>query len=116
MYIGGGQSGWFFFAADGTYGARVVWPLPLLTPAKFISNMSLETKLVPEISSSLGIAEYLFREDAFDPVTRIRRERCSKRSQGAQPANWTLRKPPPLETNSLKQNGSAFSFESVVAR
>jgi hypothetical protein len=114
MYIGVGQSDELVFEGNGTYGARVVWPLPLLTPAKFISNMSLETKLVPEISSSLGIAEYLFREDAFDPVTRIRRERFYKRSQGAQPANWTLRKPPPLETNSLTQNASAFSFESVV--
>lgn len=114
MYIGVGQSDELVFEGNGTYGARVVWPLPLLTPAKFISGISLETKLEPaEINLFVG-AEYLFREDAFDPVTRIRRGRFYKRCQGAQPANWTLKKPPPLEVNSRTQDEKAFSFESVV--
>lgn len=114
MFIGVGKQDELIFEGVSNYGARVIWPLPLLTPAKFAFNTSLNTRLVPDVNSSLENSEYLFREDAFDPVTRIRRGRFYKRNQGSQPARWTLRKPPPIEVNSRTEDVDAYTFSSVV--
>lgn len=114
MFIGVGRHDELVFEGTGVYGARVVWPLPLLTPAKFVFNMSLSTQLVPDVNVSLEKSGYLFREDAFDPVTRIRRGRFYKRHEGAQPERWTLRKPPPMEVNARTEDVDAYTFSSIA--
>lgn len=73
MYIGIEQSSEMVFEGNSFDRAHLVWPLPLLTPAKF-SSVSVQSMSPTEIGS-YGISEYIFREDAFDPVTRIRRGR-----------------------------------------
>jgi len=60
--------------------ARPVHPAPVITPAKFIAS-SLEPI---EAHSSDDVFGYRFREDSFDPISRIRRGRfyLSGSSQG----------------------------------
>ncbi len=79
MYIGVEPSNGMVFEGSGTYGAKTLWPLPLLTPAKFVSGYSEGDSFVVEEIDSTTLAEYLFREDSFDLVTRIRRGRFYKR-------------------------------------
>lgn len=58
------------YEVNGNYG-RPVWPTPVITPAKFIfpSNEKLEAE------TSSNVFGYRFREDSFEPTTRIRRGR-----------------------------------------
>lgn len=114
MYIGIGESDQLVFEGSSTYGAYVIWPRPLLTPAKFVFDVSSETQLTPAEISSFVSAEYLFREDAFDPVTRIRRGRFYKRKQGAQPEHWTVMVSPPLAADTLLLQKRAVTFEPLI--
>lgn len=114
MYIGVAESDELVFEGNNTYGARIVFPLPLLTPVKFIYKPSLETELVPGVIESFVISEYLFREEAFDLVTRVRRGRIYKRKQVAQPENWTVMVTTPLAGASLLQTKRAVTFEPLA--
>lgn len=82
------------YEGDGHYG-RAVWPTPVITPAKFA--FPSEGPLKAETSSNpFG---YRFREDSFDPVSRIRRGRfyCAGNSQ---PQPWRVSPHPgrPIES------------------
>jgi hypothetical protein len=70
----------------------LVWPTPILTPAIFLDSTAKEFS-----SANVGDpVTYYFREDAFDPVSRIRRGRFYKYS-GTSGANWYVL-PSPLVT------------------
>jgi HEPN domain-containing protein len=109
MYLGIAESTELVFEGNGTYGARVVWPSPLLMPANFSSIT--EPKIFPAMIESSGISTYLFREDSFDPVTKIRRGRFYKKSP-SQPGNWTVMVAPPLAANAIVQEQRAYTFLS----
>ncbi len=80
------------YEGDNNYGAHLVWPTPILTPAIFLDSTAKEFT-----SAKVGDpVTYYFREDAFDPVSRIRRGRFYKYS-GASGANWYVL-PSPLVT------------------
>lgn len=113
MYIGICESEDLVFEGNGTYGAQVVWPRPLLMPAKLISSISLDSELVPARIDATVSSEYLFREDDFDFVTRIRRGRFYKRRQIGQPENWTVMVSPPLAADSILLNKRGVSFEPI---
>src|SRR5687767_14798624 len=73
------------------YG-RAVLPSPVLTPAWIISKKGDVVDL-PE--SATWLHTVIFREDSFDPVTRIRRGRLFKRADGqAQPFKWQIQAHP----------------------
>lgn len=113
MYIGVDESEELVFEGSGTHGASVVWPRPLLIPAKFVSNLSLEAKLEPARVESLLGSEYLFRGDDFDFVTRIRRGRFYKRRAVAQPEDWMVMISPPLHTVTATLKKRGISYESI---
>jgi hypothetical protein len=62
------------FEGDSNYGAHLVWPVPVLTPAQFIDSSAKKFDGV----QAGNIVTYYFREDMFDPVSRIRRGRFYK--------------------------------------
>jgi len=76
----------FVYEGISEYGAHLVWPMPVMTPAKFADSTS--EKFDPAQSARVGDVTYYFREDLFDPVSRIRRGRFYK-AVGSQ-ANWTV--------------------------
>ncbi|MDB5975069.1 MAG: hypothetical protein JWR07_1829 [Nevskia sp.] len=72
--------------AEGpTHGGRILWPHPIVTLATLIHS-DLDLQKI-EIEANLYAAPLLFREEYFDPVTRIRRGRLY-RNQGNQPSMW----------------------------
>lgn len=80
------------YEGEHSYGAHLLWPTPILTPAAFLDSTAKEFS-----SANIGSpVTYYFREDAFDPVSRIRRGRFYKYS-GASGVNWYVL-PSPLVT------------------
>lgn len=57
------------FEGIDKYGAHLVWPLPVMTPAKFAHSADEKFEAATEKNP------IYFREDSFDPVSRIRRGR-----------------------------------------
>lgn len=73
------------FEGDSTYRAHLVWPVPVLTPALFLDSSAKEFSNL----QTGNPVTYYFREDMFDPVSRIRRGRFYKYA-GSSGANWTV--------------------------
>lgn len=80
------------YEGDSTYGVRLVWPTPVLTRAKLLDSTA------KEFSDAGGHSpiKLFFREDSFDPVSRIRRGRFYK-NLGSSGARWQAL-PNPLVT------------------
>jgi hypothetical protein len=113
MYIGVEQSNGMVFEGSSTYGAKTLWPMPILTPAKFVFDYSESNSLVADEIDLTMVAPYLFREDSFDLVTRIRRGRFYKRRPVAQPENWMVMIDPSVPVEMYPKQQRAVSFESV---
>lgn len=77
----------FVFEGDSEYGAHLVWPRPVITLAKFVK--ATDESLVPATENSIG--HCCFREDFFDPVSRIRRGRFYQSTGGT--TTWQVLKP-----------------------
>ena len=74
VYEGSGMSG------------HAIWPSPIILPAVFT------TSLIDHISASDGKLDplsYIFREDSFDPLSRVRYGRLYRAGEG-QPAQWSV--------------------------
>ena len=86
------------YEVSGNYG-RPVWPTPVITPAKFVfpSDETLNAE------SSSNVFGYRFREDSFDPITRIRRGRfyCA---DGAQPKQTRVSHHPAMPLESIAKD------------
>ena len=83
--IGVDESRGLVFEGDYYYGAHLVWPVPMMTPAQFLDSSAKEFSS-PHAGNSVT---YYFREDMFDPVSRIRRGRFYK-FVGSKGENWTV--------------------------
>lgn len=80
-----------FYEGDYNRG-HGIWPSPVLSIA---TVLRAEGELVAEANDLLS-AKLVFREDSFDPVTRIRRGRLYK-NPGTQPQEWFVQKHPAYE-------------------
>lgn len=76
------------FEGESEHGAHLVWPWPVMTLAKFVK--STDGALSPATNSDIG--HCYFREDYFDPVSRIRRGRFYQATGNISP--WTVMQPP----------------------
>jgi len=75
-----------------------IWPAQFFSVATVLRLEDDRTSI--PMTTSLGNARLLFREDYFDPVTRIRRGRFYNRNDGAQPQFWTVQAHPALPSDS----------------
>lgn len=107
MFIGIDRDSEIVFEGNNYYGAHIVWPSPMLTPAKFI--LASDNQVLPARYDTY--TSYLFREDTFDPVTRVRRGRFYKSNQ-TQPERWTVMISPPMSADSFIQQKTAFTYFS----
>lgn len=73
-------------AEGNEYRSRSLWPQPFVSLATILRDPT-DLLRIPA-KESLDTAPLLFREDTFDPVTRIRRGRLYRNSGGTQPKNW----------------------------
>lgn len=93
MLVYEGKSGW----------GRGVWPTPVITAAAVVNSGEKDIKGA-DVNDLLSVP-LVFREDAFDPVSRIRRGRFYERNT-SQPVRWQVYPHPALpgeerETNKL---------------
>ncbi len=89
MHIGIDTNGLVY---EGTgFVGHPLWPTPVVTGAKLVSASSPSFEAVRS-AEKFGLR---FREDAFDPVSRIRRGRLYT-AANTQPSEWTVRKHPVL--------------------
>lgn len=73
-------------AEGGEHSSRALWPKPFVSLATIIRNAS-DQESIPVVEN-LHVAPLLFREDTFDPVTRVRRGRLYRNDRGTQPRKW----------------------------
>jgi hypothetical protein len=99
-WIGIEKDSGLFYEGAFRYGHGVL-PVPVTAPAAVLPEDEFPPKL-PR-SYELEQAELLFREDSFDPVTRIRRGRLYVASQ-TRPEEWEVFPHPyrPTEANEAK--------------
>lgn len=79
-----------FYEGSGNYG-HGLWPSPFISVATVLPS-SWSVSNLPK-TSDLGFAKLVFREDVFDPVTRIRRGRFYV-NPGTQPQDWHVQTHP----------------------
>lgn len=87
LNIGISQQQSLVFEGRSHYG-RLVWPSPVITHAKILTTSN--STLLAETSQHHG---WRFREDSFDPISRIRRGRFYYSDQG-QPQSWFIQPNP----------------------
>jgi len=73
------------YEADSSkHNGRLLWPAPVISHAKILPINSKEFVAKSSQEDPFG---YIFREDFFDPITKIRRGRFYK-AEGTQPQRW----------------------------
>lgn len=83
-----------FYEGAGNYG-HGIWPSPVVSMATLLTQgQDTEPQIVE--SPDLGHAKLIFREDAFDPVTRVRRGRFYI-NPGNQPQKWHVQTHPAFQ-------------------
>ncbi|MDT3706099.1 MAG: hypothetical protein ROZ09_04690 [Thiobacillus sp.] len=81
-----------FYEGTSSYG-HGIWPSPMVSIATVLSP-DADISILPASSTDLGHAKLLFREDTFDPVTRVRRGRFYIHPGGLQPQEWYVQTHP----------------------
>lgn len=89
MFIGIESNLNLVYEGASTWGGHALWPAPFVSPATIVS--SVESQLTPARFENLYAVPLIFREDAFDPVSRIRRGRLyQKEATQQQPRTWQV--------------------------
>lgn len=89
---------WLMYEGLSNYG-HGVWPAPMVSVATFVQGEQ-DWRQVPA-SGELRGAKHVFREDFFDPVSRIRRGRFYDWVQWrSQPDQWWVHKHPVVPDDS----------------
>ena len=83
--IGIDSNTWLVYEGVSNYG-HGVWPTPVVSIATLITGDADWEKLPS--SPHLDNAKLIFREDSFDPVTRIRRGRLYQWGDGCLQQTW----------------------------
>jgi hypothetical protein len=92
----------FYEGSPSLYGFGI-WPSPFASIATLISQQA-DWSNIPA-TADLAWAELIFREDAFDAVTRVRRGRLYYRHQ-TQPAEWHVQRHPAYPSEDGKADAS----------
>jgi hypothetical protein len=88
-----------------------VWPPPVLTQASLITEANDWTDL--PLGLSRTPLRWLFREDTYDPVTRIRRGRLYEPLPGGQPQSFRVRGHP-FDHDQKKAVGAANELHATL--
>lgn len=107
------------YEGDGFFG-WALWPSHPILSIATVARVDSDYEAIPD-RTDLGHAKLLFREDYFDPVTRVRRGRFYTRND-AQPREWSV-PPHPALSDEHRQAGRdgrlqkrLFSFHDWPAR
>ena len=87
-----------FYEGKANWG-HAVWPSPVVTPAEIVTEP--EGRLHSEDGRNHVTDDMVFREDSFDPVTRIRRGRFYQ-AGNRQPSEWHVQVHPAVPNEALR--------------
>ncbi len=93
MNLGIDEHTGFVYEGSGFYG-HAVWPSSILCPAKIVDESAKELQTIRKND----IYPYVFREDAYDMKSRLRRGQLYWQSDFSQPTQWSV-DPHPLNPN-----------------
>lgn len=102
MYIGVDTRLGLIYEGDGTYG-HPVHPAPLISPATV--GFASEGQLDPSVDTQNWCNTWIFREDSFDPIARIRRGRFYSSSGISQRTQWRV-SPHPAIASEMRELGN----------
>src|SRR6266540_471888 len=102
MFLGIEEDRHLVFEGTHIWDGRGLWPLPIITAASFrVAEASKPAEGLPEKNAPLLTnSTTVFREDFFDPVTRIRRGRFYKKGNN-QP--WEVSPHPALNLEAMSE-------------
>lgn len=104
------------YEGDSTWG-HAVWPMPVIIPVHIIDVDSS----IPDLNNSIYHIPYIFREDSYDPVSRVRRGSLYISNQ-SQPTHWQVYPHPAVEVEHKDTNNvgvltkELFTFHSFNIR
>ncbi len=111
MYLGIDNNSNLVYEGVSTWG-HALWPTPFLSPATIKSDA--ESQLTPPRFEGLySLPLVLFREDAFDPVSRVRRGRFYQ-SGNSQPQTWQVYPHPAMPDEQRKINSAGVLPKSLL--
>ena len=84
---------------ESHYWGHAVWPSPVVIPAEIVTEP--EGRLHSEDRRNPVADGIVFREDSFDPVTRIRRGRFYQVGN-RQPSDWHVQVHPAVPNEALR--------------
>jgi hypothetical protein len=108
MMIGVDGNTHLVFEGQGQYGYGI-WPTPVLSMATLM-DAEFDVGRIP-VGTDLLKAQLVFREDSFDPVTRIRRGRLYK-TPGTQPQMWRVHLHANIQGSGQSVNMPLHGFDS----
>jgi hypothetical protein len=82
---------WLFYEGTHAKYGHAIWPAPAVSVATVLTN-AVDQSAIPNTNYMYEVL-MIFREDSFDPVTRIRRGRLYKAS-GERPEDWYVQPHP----------------------
>jgi len=88
-YLGICPENGFVYEGDHSFGIRVA-PRPTLVPISFPESLEAAST---GVEAADRFAKVVFREDSFDPITKIRRGRVYNAFDYSQPKEWYISDP-----------------------
>src|SRR5689334_21480833 len=83
---------WLYYEGTHSRFGHAIWPMPAVSIATVLrSDVNIATKL--PASDFINEAPMIFREDSFDPITRVRRGRLYK-APDSRPEDWRVQPHP----------------------
>ena len=107
--IGIDDSRFVMYEGQSTYG-HAVWPQPLISRAKIIDSES-DWKNPPHDNDKQCL---VFREDTFDPLTRIRRGRLYKPSPESNPSSWRVQPHPAYDEGRAARDNGGYLNKTLL--
>jgi hypothetical protein len=106
---------WRIYYEGKTMYGHAIWPSPTITVATISPRNTVSATSSIIESSDLARAKLLFREDSFDPVTRIRRGRFYQHHGGSQPAEWSVQPHPAYSAEPSIQDARGFAKKRLYS-
>lgn len=107
--IGIDENRFVLYEGQDTYG-HAIWPQPLISRAKIIDAES-DWKSPPHHNDNQTL---VFREDTFDPLTRIRRGRLYKPYPRSQPSPWRVQPHPAYDEGRAARDNGGYLNKTLL--
>lgn len=107
--IGIDDNRFVMYEGQSSYG-HAVWPQPPISRAKIVDS-ELDWKNPPHDNDKQCL---VFREDTFDPLTRIRRGRLYKPNPESNPSSWRVQPHPAYDEGRAARDNGGYLNKTLL--